>query len=119
MSHPYRSPDGGPATGASTIVGMHPPVDGDTWVALTDEVLPVGAVGDWAVRPDCGGMVLFSGTVRDHAEGRPGVTRLVYPGTRHELHNEPVAAQEIGDIVSWVRDKVSHRRVPLASPMGS
>jgi alpha-beta hydrolase superfamily lysophospholipase len=46
-------------------------------------------------------------------EGRPSVTRRVYPDTRHELHNEPVAAQEIGDIVSWVRDRVSHRRVPV------
>jgi molybdopterin synthase catalytic subunit len=32
----------------------------------------------WAVRPDCGGLVLFSGTARDHAEGRPGVERLEY-----------------------------------------
>jgi alpha-beta hydrolase superfamily lysophospholipase len=48
-------------------------------------------------------------------EGRPGVTRRVYPDTRHELHNEPVAAQEIGEMVSWVRDKVSHRRVPVGA----
>lgn len=54
------------------------PAAGDTWVALTDEVLPVGAVADWAVRADCGAVVLFSGTVRDHAEGRPGVSRIVY-----------------------------------------
>jgi molybdopterin synthase catalytic subunit len=32
----------------------------------------------WATRPDCGGLVLFSGTARDHAEGRPGVERLEY-----------------------------------------
>jgi molybdopterin synthase catalytic subunit len=32
----------------------------------------------WATRPDCGGLVLFSGTARDHAEGRPGVSRLEY-----------------------------------------
>jgi acylglycerol lipase len=48
-------------------------------------------------------------------EGRPGVTRRVYPDTRHELHNEPVAAQEIEDIVSWVRDRLSHRHVPVGS----
>jgi molybdopterin synthase catalytic subunit len=30
------------------------------------------------VRPDCGGLVLFSGTARDHAEGRPGVQKLEY-----------------------------------------
>lgn len=54
------------------------PPSGDTWIALTEEPLPVGVVADWAVRPDCGALVLFSGTVRDHAEGRAGVSRLVY-----------------------------------------
>ena len=41
-------------------------------------------------------------------EGRPGVTRRVYPDTRHELHNEPVGPREVDDIVVWVRDRVSH-----------
>ena len=57
---------------------VQPPLGDDTWIALTDEPLPVGAAADWAVRPDCGAVVLFSGTVRDHADGREGVTRLVY-----------------------------------------
>jgi molybdopterin synthase catalytic subunit len=52
--------------------------DGDTWVALATDSLPVAAAHDWAVRPDCGGVVLFTGTVRDHAEGRPGVQSLEY-----------------------------------------
>jgi alpha-beta hydrolase superfamily lysophospholipase len=52
-------------------------------------------------------------------EGRAGVTRRVYPDTRHELHNEPVAAQEIDDIVDWVRDRLSHRHVPVAAAAGS
>ena len=56
---------------------MHAP-DGDTWLALTDEVLDVGKAHDWAVRPDCGAVVVFSGTVRDHAEHRTGVTLLEY-----------------------------------------
>jgi molybdopterin synthase catalytic subunit len=51
---------------------------GDNWVALTEDALSAGAVGDWAVRPDCGAVVVFSGTVRDHAEGRPGVSGLAY-----------------------------------------
>ena len=57
---------------------MGSPPDVDTWVALTDEPLGLGAVADWAVRPDCGAVVVFSGTVRDHAEGRPGVSALTY-----------------------------------------
>jgi alpha-beta hydrolase superfamily lysophospholipase len=47
-------------------------------------------------------------------DGRPGVTRRVYPETRHELHNEPVARQEIADIVGWIRDRVSHMHAPVA-----
>ncbi|MCP5025937.1 MAG: molybdenum cofactor biosynthesis protein MoaE [Actinomycetia bacterium] len=57
---------------------MTPPEEGEIWVGLTDERLPVAEAGDWVVRPDCGAVVLFSGTARDHAPGRPGVDRLEY-----------------------------------------
>lgn len=52
--------------------------EGETWLGLTAAPLPVAEAVAWAVRPDCGGLVLFSGTARDHAEGRPGVERLEY-----------------------------------------
>ena len=55
-----------------------PPRDGDTWLGLTDEALPVEDALAWAQVPSCGGVVLFTGTVRDHAEGRPGVSALTY-----------------------------------------
>ncbi|HEX6238265.1 MAG TPA: molybdenum cofactor biosynthesis protein MoaE [Acidimicrobiales bacterium] len=54
------------------------PPPGDTWVGLSDAPLPVAEAAAWAVRPHCGGLVLFSGTARDHAPGRPGVERLEY-----------------------------------------
>lgn len=54
------------------------PPEGDTWLGLASAPLPVAEAVNWAVRPDCGGLVLFSGTARDHAEGRPGVERLEY-----------------------------------------
>ena len=54
------------------------PPDADTWLALTDEPLPLGATVDWAIRPDCGAVVLFTGTVRDHADGRMDVSLLTY-----------------------------------------
>ena len=54
---------------------MQPPVTNDTWIDLTDDELPVGAIYDWCVRPDCGAVVLFSGTVRDHAVDEQGVMR--------------------------------------------
>lgn len=54
------------------------PPSGDTWVAIRARPLPVGGVGAWAVVPDCGAVVTFTGTVRDHALGRPGVSALEY-----------------------------------------
>jgi molybdopterin synthase catalytic subunit len=64
---------------------MEPPTAGETWVALTDEVLPVGTIGDWVVRPECGGLVLFSGTVRDNAEHRTGVSKIVYEAYEEQV----------------------------------
>jgi molybdopterin synthase catalytic subunit len=52
--------------------------EGDTWLGLTSSSLPVAEAVAWATRPDCGGLVLFSGTARDHADGRPDVERLEY-----------------------------------------
>jgi molybdopterin synthase catalytic subunit len=48
------------------------------WVGLDDGPLPVAEATTWAIRPDCGGVVTFIGTVRDHSEGREGVTFLEY-----------------------------------------
>lgn len=57
---------------------LTPPTDSDTWLGLTEQELPVGPAVDWAVLASCGAVVLFSGTARDHAEGRNGVERLEY-----------------------------------------
>ena len=65
-----------------------PPPTGDTWLGLTEDALPVGAAADWAVRPECGGLVLFNGTARDHAENRPEVSLLEY-----EAYEEHVIAR--------------------------
>lgn len=52
--------------------------NGDEWFELTPHELPISDIYQWAVRPDCGAVVLFSGTVRDHADGRTDVTSLEY-----------------------------------------
>ena len=57
----------------------------DDWVGLTAEALPIGSAVAWAERPDCGAVVLFTGTVRDHAEGRPGVSSLEYEAYEEEV----------------------------------
>ena len=54
------------------------PRRGDDWFALTADELSVAEAYDWAQRADCGAVVVFSGTVRDHAEGREGVEQLEY-----------------------------------------
>lgn len=54
------------------------PLGDDTWVALSPQPLPLATVADWAVLARCGALVVFTGTVRDHAEGRPGVSTLEY-----------------------------------------
>jgi molybdopterin synthase catalytic subunit len=54
------------------------PQAGDEWLALTSDPLPVDRAATWVVRPECGAVVVFAGTVRDHAAGRPGVAELEY-----------------------------------------
>jgi molybdopterin synthase catalytic subunit len=61
------------------------PPDGDTWVDLSSSPLPLAQAAGWAVRPDCGALVLFSGTARDHAEGRPAVHRLEYEAYEEQV----------------------------------
>ena len=53
---------------------------GETWVGLSPSELPAETARTWATRPDCGAVVLFVGTARDHSEGRDGVHRLVRAG---------------------------------------
>ena len=57
-----------------------PPPDDQTtdWIDVTDRPLPVAGAVAWAAVPSCGAVVSFSGMVRDHSEGRPGVTSLEY-----------------------------------------
>lgn len=50
----------------------------DTWVELTTSPLSYERATEWVTLPSCGAVVVFGGTVRDHAEGRPGVTELEY-----------------------------------------
>jgi alpha-beta hydrolase superfamily lysophospholipase len=43
-------------------------------------------------------------------EGVPGVERRLYPGLRHELHNEPEGPAVLDDVVAWIRERA--RLVP-------
>jgi molybdopterin synthase catalytic subunit len=78
------------------------PGTGETWIGVTDDALSVGAAYDWCVLPSCGAVVVFSGTVRDHAEGREGVDHLTY-----EAYEEQAVAK-MGELVDELR-----RRWPM------
>ena len=62
-----------------------PDFDADDWLGLYDAPLPVADALQWAFRPDCGGVVLFCGVVRNHAEGRTNVTELTYEAYDEEV----------------------------------
>jgi len=64
------------------------PSSSDDRLELTDNVLNVGEVYDWATIPSCGAIVVFSGIVRDHADGRKDVTSVTY-----EAYNDQVVAK--------------------------
>ena len=92
---------------------MHPPLDGDNWLGLTDAPLPIGELYEWCVSPDCGAIVLFSGTVRDHAEGRSDVEYLEY-----EAYDEQVVPK-LTEIANETRQRWSSvKRLALVHRVG-
>jgi molybdopterin synthase catalytic subunit len=48
------------------------------WITLSEAPLPLAETLEWIVEPSCGAVATFFGTVRDHAEGRRGVSSLEY-----------------------------------------
>lgn len=69
---------------------MQPPVDGNSWLGLSVDVLPVGAIYEWCLRPQCGAVVLFSGTVRDHALDQAGAMRSDVQFLTYEAYESQV-----------------------------
>lgn len=54
---------------------------------------------------------LVPSTASEPLEGRAGVTRIVYDGLRHEVHNEPEWESVIEDVVGWLR-----QHIPATAP---
>lgn len=73
--------------------------EGSHWLALTHDPIPVAAVYEWCLRPGCGAVVLFSGTVRDYAGDRTGVTQITYEA--YESQVEP----RLADIATQMRTR--------------
>jgi molybdopterin synthase catalytic subunit len=95
---------------------LAPPESGDDWLGCSGEPLPVARAGEWVVRPDCGAVVVFTGTARDHADGRDGVTRLAYEA--YESQVVPVFERVVADLrAAWPtvgRTVVLHRTGDVA-----
>ncbi len=88
-----------------------PDPEGDRWLACVDAPLSADVATSWAVRPDCGAVVTFCGTARDHAEGRTGVHLLEYEAYDEQvvpvLRRVAAAIEQrhpdVGRIVLWHR----------------
>ncbi|MFM9226462.1 MAG: molybdenum cofactor biosynthesis protein MoaE [Actinomycetota bacterium] len=95
---------------------MPRPSTGHEWFELTASALPIGEIYEWAVRPECGAVVLFSGTVRDHAQGRTGVTALEYEAYAEAVLPvfERIAAETRKRHPGAVRIAILHRTGELA-----
>jgi molybdopterin synthase catalytic subunit len=95
------------------VIGFEHDPSGDErhWVGLTRSVLSIERAAEWVARPDCGAVVVFSGTVRDHAAGRPGVSELEYEAYETQVESRLARiAQSAGDdwpgvgrVVIWHR----------------
>lgn len=48
------------------------------WIELTTGEIPVAEIVAWVIRPECGAVDLFCGTVRNRSGDRNGVERLEY-----------------------------------------
>ena len=87
----------------------------ESWVVLTPDELKIGEIYDWCIHRSGGAIVLFSGTARDHAEGRDDVSLLEYEA--YEEHVEPrlqAIVEEMRNL--WpdiLRVVIAHRTGPL------
>jgi molybdopterin synthase catalytic subunit len=88
----------------------------DVCVVLTDAPLAYERAAEWVTRPDCGAVVLFGGTVRDHSEGRPGVSELEYEAYEGQVERrlEEIAAEAKSKWPSVGRVALFHRIGVLA-----
>jgi molybdopterin synthase catalytic subunit len=55
-----------------------PSISTSDWISITEDPLAPDELSAWVVQPNCGAVVTFSGTVRDHSTSRDGVIALEY-----------------------------------------
>ena len=92
-------------------MSLTPPTSED-WIALTDQSLDLGVATDWVALPGCGAVVVFSGLVRDHADGSNGVTHIDYEAWAEQVIPRLTAVADearrrwpdLGRVALWHRE---------------
>ncbi len=79
--------------------------NGSDFVGVIPEPIDPASALDFVSAPDCGAIVLFLGTVRDHSPDKTGVTHLEYEAY------DGVVEPKIREIVAEARQKWPIRRV--------
>lgn len=82
-------------------------------IEVSESAIDPSALVAAVTRPDTGAVVVFLGTVRDHSEGRTGVTSLEY-----EAYREVVEAK-IAEIVEEARDRWALGKVAAVHRIGT
>ena len=86
--------------------------DRDSVAVGPDPIDPAALVAQ-VTGPQCGAVILFLGTVRDHSEGKVGVTHLEY-----EAYDD-VVESKIAEIVGEARAKWDLESVAVVHRVGS
>ncbi len=105
-----------PVAAGDEIAVLPPVAGGSTPIvlcAVRDTPLSVDEVLAALKAPDVGGIALFVGTVRDHADGKP-VARLDYEAHPHAARDIDRVLAEIAAIAPGVRLAAVHRTGQLA-----
>ena len=95
----------------TTIHSVQAPERDNNWFGVTSAELVAGVAHDWCIQPECGAVTLFSGTVRDHAEGRDDVVALTYEAYEEKTIDSfaEIAIElrtrwpDVGRVVMWHR----------------
>lgn len=101
--------------GEGQSVDVLPPVAGGSSAVplciVTSEPLSIDALYDAVTHPGAGGVAIFVGVVRDHADGLP-VARLDYE------HHATLAEREMHRVLAQVADEIPGSRLAAAHRVG-
>ncbi len=85
-------------------------------ISIQEEEISISQLYDFCLEPDCGAVVVFSGTVRSFSEGRLNVTSLVYEAyTELAIKMLSEIAERVFELYQGVRKIAIVHRLGLLS----